>query len=106
VSPLGIGTEETWQGLLAGRSGRAPSPCSTLHHSTHFACEVKGFDPLAWLEKKDVKKVDRFIQFAIAAADIALEDASFTVAASEAGGSGLHRSGIAASPPSSASTPR
>jgi 3-oxoacyl-[acyl-carrier-protein] synthase II len=85
VSPLGIGTEETWQGLLAGRSGAAPITLfDSSQHSTHFACEVKGFDPLAWLEKKDVKKVDRFIQFAIAASDIALRDASFTVAPSEA----------------------
>ncbi len=90
VSPLGIGTEETWQGLLAGRSGAGPITLfDASHHSTHFACEVKGFDPLAWLEKKDVKKVDRFIQFAIAASDLALEDASFTVAAPEAGRVGV-----------------
>jgi 3-oxoacyl-[acyl-carrier-protein] synthase II len=90
VSPLGIGTEETWQGLLAGRSGAGPITLfDASHHSTHFACEVKGFDPLAWLEKKDVKKVDRFIQFAIAASDIALQDASFTVSASEAGRVGV-----------------
>ena len=38
-------------------------------HSSRFACEVKGFDPLRWVQKKDVKKIDRFIQFAIAAAD-------------------------------------
>jgi len=75
VSPLGIGTEETWQGLLAGRSGAAPITLfDASQHSTHFACEVKGFDPLRFIEKKDVKKVDRFIQFAIAAADFALKD--------------------------------
>jgi 3-oxoacyl-[acyl-carrier-protein] synthase II len=90
VSPLGIGTEETWQGLLAGRSGAGPITLfDASHHSTHFACEVKGFDPLAWLEKKDVKKVDRFIQFAIAASDLALKDASFTVAPLEAGRVGV-----------------
>ena len=75
VSPLGIGTVETWQGLLAGRSGAAPITLfDASHHSTHFACEVKGFDPLRFIEKKDVKKVDRFIQFAIAAADFAVKD--------------------------------
>ena len=75
VSPLGIGTEETWQGLLAGRSGAAPITLfDASQHSTHFACEVKGFDPLRFIEKKDVKKVDRFIQFAIAAADFAVKD--------------------------------
>jgi 3-oxoacyl-[acyl-carrier-protein] synthase II len=80
VSPLGIGTEETWAGLLAGRSGAAPITLfDASQHSTHFACEVKGFDPLRWVAKKDVKKMDRFIQFAIAAADFAVKDAGLTV---------------------------
>ena len=80
VSPVGIGTEETWQALLAGRSGAGPITLfDASHHSTRFACEVKGFDPLRWIEKKDLKKVDRFIQFAIAASDLALQDASFKV---------------------------
>jgi 3-oxoacyl-[acyl-carrier-protein] synthase II len=90
VSPLGIGTEETWQGLLAGRSGAGPITLfDPSHHTTRFACEVKGFDPLAWLEKKDVKKVDRFIQFAVAAADLAMKDAAFAVAPAEAGRVGV-----------------
>jgi 3-oxoacyl-[acyl-carrier-protein] synthase II len=80
VSPLGIGTEETWQGLLAGRSGAAPITLFDAHqHSTRFACEVKGFDPLRFVDKKDVKKVDRFIQFAIAAADFALKDSGLAM---------------------------
>jgi 3-oxoacyl-[acyl-carrier-protein] synthase II len=80
VSPLGIGTEETWKGLLDGRSGAGPITLfDASHHSTRFACEVKGFDPLLFVEKKEVKKVDRFIQFAIAAADFALRDAAFKV---------------------------
>ena len=78
VSPVGIGSEETWRNLLAGRSGAAPITLfDASQHSTRFACEVKRFDPLRWLEKKEIKKVDRFIQFAIAAADLALEDAGF-----------------------------
>jgi len=90
VSPLGIGTEETWKGLLAGRSGAGPITLfDPSLHSTRFACEVKGFDPLAWLEKKDVKKVDRFIQFAIAASDLAMKDAAFAVSPSEAGRVGV-----------------
>jgi 3-oxoacyl-[acyl-carrier-protein] synthase II len=90
VSPLGIGTEETWQGLLAGRSGAGPiTHFDASHHSTHFACEVKGFDPLAWMEKKDVKKADRFIQFAIAAADLALKDAALTIAPADAARAGV-----------------
>jgi 3-oxoacyl-[acyl-carrier-protein] synthase II len=80
VSPLGIGTEETWAGLLAGKSGAGPITLfDASQHSTHFACEVKGFDPLRWVEKKDVKKMDRFIQFAIGAADFAVKDSGLTV---------------------------
>ena len=80
VSPLGIGTEETWAGIRAGRSGAAPITLfDASRHSTHFACEVKGFDPLRWVEKKDVKKMDRFIQFAVAAADFAVKDSGIVV---------------------------
>lgn len=80
VSPLGIGTEETWQGVLAGRSGAAPITLfDASQHSSRFACEVKGFDPLRWVDKKDVKKMDRFIQFAVAAADFAVKDAGLVV---------------------------
>jgi 3-oxoacyl-[acyl-carrier-protein] synthase II len=90
VSPVGIGTEETWQALLAGRSGAAPiTQFDASHHSTRFACEVKGFDPLRWIEKKDVKKVDRFIQLAIAASDFALADASFTLEGRDAARTGV-----------------
>lgn len=77
VSPLGIGTEPTWRGLLEGRSGMGPITLfDASHHSTRFAAEVKGFDPLQWVEKKDVKKMDRFIQFAVAASDLAVKDAA------------------------------
>ncbi len=79
VSPLGIGTEETWKGLLAGRSGAGPITLfDTARHSTRFACEVKGFDPLDWIEKKQVKKMDRFIQFAVAASDLAVKAAELS----------------------------
>jgi 3-oxoacyl-[acyl-carrier-protein] synthase II len=85
VSPVGIGTEETWQALLAGRSGAGPiTHFDATHHSTRFACEVKGFDPFRHFDKKDVKKTDRFIQLAVAAADLALADASFRVDPAEA----------------------
>jgi 3-oxoacyl-[acyl-carrier-protein] synthase II len=80
VSPLGIGTEPTWQALLEGRSGVAPITLfDASQHSTRFAAEVKGFDPLNWVEKKEVKKMDRFIQFAVAAAEFALKDSGLTV---------------------------
>jgi 3-oxoacyl-[acyl-carrier-protein] synthase II len=80
VSPLGIGTEPTWKGLLAGESGAAAITLfDASQHSTRFAAEVKGFDPLNWVEKKEVKKMDRFIQFAVAAADFAVKDSGMTV---------------------------
>jgi 3-oxoacyl-[acyl-carrier-protein] synthase II len=80
VSPLGIGTEPTWKGLLAGQSGVATITLFDVsQHPTKFAAEVKGFDPLNWVEKKDVKKMDRFIQFAVAAADFALKDSGLVI---------------------------
>ncbi len=80
VSPLGIGTEETWAGIRAGRSGAGPITLfDASQHTTHFACEVKEFDPLRWVEKKEVKKMDRFIQFAIAGADFAVKDSGLQV---------------------------
>ena len=80
VSPLGIGTEPTWKGLLAGESGAANITLfDASQHSTRFAAEVKGFDPLHWVEKKEVKKMDRFIQFAVAAADFAVKDSGMAV---------------------------
>jgi 3-oxoacyl-[acyl-carrier-protein] synthase II len=80
VSPLGIGTEETWKGIVEGRSGAGPI---TLFDASAYTCriaaEVKGFEPTRYVEKKDVKKMDRFIQFAVAAADMAVADAGWTL---------------------------
>ena len=85
VSPLGIGTQETWKALLEGRSGVAPITLfDASRHSTRFAAEVKDFDPLRWVERKDVKKMDRFIQFAVAAATFALADSGLVVDAANA----------------------
>ena len=58
VSPLAIGTEETWKSLLARESGAAPiTQFDASRHSAQFACEVKGFDPSRWVEKKEIKKI-------------------------------------------------
>jgi 3-oxoacyl-[acyl-carrier-protein] synthase II len=57
VSPLGVGTDQTWQAILASRSGIAPITLfDPARDSARFAGEVKGFDPLEWLDRKDVKK--------------------------------------------------
>ena len=80
VSALGIGTNETWAGVLAGQSGVTRITRFDISgYATQIAAEVKGFDPLAFIEKKDVKKMDLFIQFAIAAAQIAMDDSSLQI---------------------------
>ena len=85
VSPLGIGTDVNWRALTAGQSG--------IGRITHFdatafasqiAGEVKNFDPLQWVEKKDVKKMDVFIQYAIAASQFAMDDAKLPITAETA----------------------
>jgi len=80
VSPLGIGTEANWEALCAGKSGIGPiTHFDAAQFSARIAGEVKGFDPLAFIDKKDVKKMDVFIQFAIAAAQFAMDDAGLSV---------------------------
>ena len=80
VSPLGIGTEANWEALCAGRSGIGPiTHFDAAEFSSRIAGEVKGFDPLQFVNKKDVKKMDVFIQYAIAAAQFAMDDAGVSV---------------------------
>jgi 3-oxoacyl-[acyl-carrier-protein] synthase II len=74
VCALGIGTEESWSNLVAGQSGVGPI---TLFDTTGFDCriggEIKNFDPFRWIEKKELKKMGRFIQVALAGADFAIK---------------------------------
>jgi 3-oxoacyl-[acyl-carrier-protein] synthase II len=80
VSPLGIGTQANWEALSAGRSGIGPiTRFDASQYSARIAGEVKAFDPLQFIEKKDVKKMDVFIQLAIAAAQFAVDDAGLAV---------------------------
>jgi 3-oxoacyl-[acyl-carrier-protein] synthase II len=80
VSAVGVGTAATWQNLLAGVSGAAPiTHFDTTGFSVTFAAEVKGFDPLLFVEKKEVKKMGLFIQFALAAAQFAMEQAQLKI---------------------------
>ena len=78
VCALGIGTEESWRNLVAGCSGIAPI---THFDTTGFDCkiagEVKNFDPFQWIEKKELKKMARFIQMALAGADFAVKSANW-----------------------------
>lgn len=75
VSPLGTGTDKNWQALLRGESGIAPlSRFDVARYSTRFGGEAKDFDPLLFIDRKEVRKMDLFIRFAMAAAQLAVED--------------------------------
>ena len=85
VSALGIGTRETWAGVLAGQSGVGRvTRFDVTAYAAQIAAEVKGFQPLDWIEKKDIKKMDLFIQYAIAASQCAVDDAALTITAANA----------------------
>jgi 3-oxoacyl-[acyl-carrier-protein] synthase II len=85
VSPLGIGNQENWDGLIQGRCGIGPiTRFDAADYPCRIAGEVKGFNPEDWVPKKDVKKMDLFIHYAMAASEIAMRDAAFQVAPSEA----------------------
>ncbi len=72
---LGIGTEEVWKAVCAGQNGIGPITLfDASQHACRIASEVKNFDPLQWMEKKELKKMGRFIQFAVAAADFAMKE--------------------------------
>jgi 3-oxoacyl-[acyl-carrier-protein] synthase II len=76
VTPLGNTVEESWTGLLAGRSGAAPiTKFDASALQVRFACEVKGFDPLLYMDKKEARRYDLFAQFALAAAQQAVVQA-------------------------------
>jgi len=82
ICPTGIGTENAWKAILAGRSGIGPV---TLFDATSFPCRIAGeapaFDPLDFVEKKDVKKTARFIHFALAATEFAVRHAGLDMKA-------------------------
>ena len=78
ITPVGNDVATTWRAITAGVSGGAP--ITKFDHSTfpiHFACEVKGFDPLVYMERKEAKRADWFAQYAIAASVQAMADAGF-----------------------------
>ena len=76
VTPVAVGTRETWQGLLDGRSGVGPiTRFDATDYASQIAGEVGDFDPHVWVGRKDAKKMDRFIHLAIGASMMALEDA-------------------------------
>jgi len=80
VSPLAIGNSENWSALLAGKSGVGPiTRFDPSRFGSRIAGEVKGFDPSRYIEKKEIKKMDTFIHYAMAAAQFAMEDSGLPV---------------------------
>ena len=80
ISPLGLNVDETWSALLAGKSGAAPiTHFDASQHKTRFAAEVRGFDPIALFGTREARKMDRFSQFAIAAANEAMQSAGLSI---------------------------
>jgi 3-oxoacyl-[acyl-carrier-protein] synthase II len=80
VTPLGIGTEESWSAIKSGTSGiDAITLFDASDFVTKIAGEVKGFDPEDYIESKEIKKMDRFIQFAIVAAQLAVDDSGIEI---------------------------
>jgi len=85
VSPVGVGVEESWAALCAGKSGIGPITlfdASTF--PTRIAGEVKGFDPAQFMDRKEVRRNDRFIHFALAAAEMAMKDSGLDMAKEDA----------------------
>ena len=90
VTPIGIGTEASWSALIAGQSGIGEiTRFDTSDYQTKIAAEVKDFDPEAFLPKKEAKRTERFIAYAIAATQMALEDADLRISNANA-----HRVGV------------
>jgi 3-oxoacyl-[acyl-carrier-protein] synthase II len=80
ITPLGVGVEKNWEALLAGQSGIGPiTRFDTSDFPTKIAGEVTDFDPLDWIEKKDVRKMDLFIQYAMGAAEQAMRQSGFQI---------------------------
>jgi len=85
ITPLGIGTEETWDGLIEGRPGIGKiTHFDSSAFATQIAGEVEGFNPEDYIESKEVKKMDRFIHLAIAASDMAIKDSGLKITESNA----------------------
>jgi 3-oxoacyl-[acyl-carrier-protein] synthase II len=80
VTPLGTGVEKNWQALLAGRSGIAQiTRFDITNYPCQFAGEVRDFNPEEWIEKKEIKKMDLFIQYAMASAEQAMRQSQFKI---------------------------
>ena len=90
ITPVGIGVDASWQALLAGTSGAAAITAFDAEgYDARFACEVKGFNPLDYLDRRVAKHTDRFVQFALAASRMAISDAGLEITESLAPDTGV-----------------
>src|SRR4029078_4328413 len=84
LTPLGTGGEKTWKAICAGESGIGRiTKFDPASYDAQIAGEVKDFDPAQFIEKKEIKKMDTFIHYAVGASQLAVEDAKFTVSPEE-----------------------
>ena len=91
ITPLGTGVEKTWNALCAGKSGiRRITKFDPSAHACQIAGEVTDFDPADYFEKKEIKKMDTFIHYAVAASQMAVDDAGFKVTAENADRVGVY----------------
>jgi 3-oxoacyl-[acyl-carrier-protein] synthase II len=80
ITPLGHNVADTWAAILAGKSGAAPiTHFNTEKFKTHFACEVKDFDPKQYIDRKEANKMDLYTQYAMVAATEAVEDTGLNI---------------------------
>ncbi|MGH2376644.1 MAG: beta-ketoacyl-ACP synthase II [bacterium] len=90
VSPLGIGHQPFWSALMAGTSGAGPiTRFDASDFATRIAAEVRDFDPTAYMDRKEARRNDRFVQFAYVASRLALEDAGYTIMPANAARTGV-----------------
>src|SRR4029453_6219421 len=82
VTPLGNDAETFWENLVAGKGGCGPITLfDSSEYAVHTACELDDFDPTVWLEPRQARRMDRFAQMIVAAAQMAVEDAALDVGA-------------------------
>lgn len=80
ITPVGVGVEELWQALLSGKSGVGPlTHFDASEYTTRIAAEVKNFDPEQYMERKEAKRMDRFVQFAVAASKLMMDDSGLDI---------------------------
>jgi 3-oxoacyl-[acyl-carrier-protein] synthase II len=91
ITPLGTGVEKSWKAVCAGQSGIGRiTKFDPSGHSCQIAGEVKDFDPATYIEKKEIKKMDTFIHFAVAASQMAMDDAGLKITADNADRVGVY----------------